>query len=142
MSESPRPEHDLTAPEPAPDLADEDRLRQFERDWLAGRRPVLDDYLAGSSAGSHGLLVELAQIDLEFRIKAGEPTRAGDYLARYPQLAADLDVAADLIASEFDLRRRNEPTLSFNAVASNYPQYLERLDRHPARLQSAREERR
>jgi len=122
---------DLTAP---PDSGHEDCIRRFERDWLAGRRPSLDDYLSGEQA--HELLVELAQIDLEFRIKAGLPTRAGDYLARYPQLAADPDVAADLIASEFDLRRRGEPALSFDAVASDYPQYLELLDQHPVRVRS------
>src|SRR5262245_40539463 len=121
MFEKSQPQSDSGAP---PDAGYEDSIRKFERDWLAGRRPVLDDYLAASPTSS-GLLIELAQIDLEFRIKAGQPTRAADYLARYPELASDADAAADLIASEFDLRRRMEPALTFEAVVSSYPQYLE-----------------
>src|SRR6476469_1107621 len=82
----------------------EDRIRQFERDWVAGRRPALDDYVAGRPPGSPDLLVELVHIDLEFRLKAGEPARAADYLSRYSQLAADPDLAADLITTEYELR--------------------------------------
>src|SRR5829696_7585784 len=86
----------------------EDLIRQFERDWQAGREPALDDYLnAGDSA--HELLVELAHIDLEFRLKSGHPARAADYLRRYPQLATDEEAAADLIATEYQLRRSRVP---------------------------------
>ena len=134
MSEMPQSQSD---PGARPDTGYEDRIRQFERDWLAGRRPVLDDYLADSSPPPTDLLIELAQIDLEFRIKAGQPTRAADYLVRYPQLAADVNVAADLIASEFDLRRRIDPALTFEAFASDYPQYLERLGKHSVRHRPA-----
>jgi predicted ATPase len=135
MAESSPPEPGLASPS---DAGNEARIRQFERDWLAGRRPSIDEFLPGPGFNSTELLIELVQIELEFRIKAGLPARAGDYLARYPQLAADLDVAADLIASEFDLRRRNDPTLSFDAFASHYPQYLDRLGRHPVRSRPAR----
>src|SRR5262252_4084757 len=118
MSDAIRPESDATA---SPD-AYEERIRQFEHDWLAGRRPAIDEYLTGFDAHSLDLLVELAHIDQEFRIKAGQPTRAADYLVRYAQLAADPDVAADLIAAEFELRRRSDPALTFDAVAAGYPQ--------------------
>ena len=126
MPDTVRPEPDPVAP---PD-AFEDCIRQFEHDWLAGQQPALEEYLAGSDTLSHNLLVELAHIDQEFRIKAGQPTRAADYLARFPQLAADQDVAADLIAAEFELRRRSDPALSFDDIVARYPQYQEHLSRH------------
>src|SRR5262245_39266043 len=97
------------------------RVRQFERDWQAGRSPPLANYLGPPGQAPHDLLIELAHIDLEFRLKAGQSVRASDYLCRYPQLGADKGAAADLIATEYQLRRRNEPGLSFDAVLSDYP---------------------
>ena len=126
MPDTVRPEPDSAGP-----LASfEDRIRKFEHDWLAGQQPALEEYLSGFDTLSHNLLVELAHIDQEFRIKAGQQTRAADYLARFPQLAADQLVAADLIAAEFELRRRSDPALSFDAIAAGYPQYQEQLSRH------------
>ncbi|HJZ54667.1 MAG TPA: serine/threonine-protein kinase, partial [Gemmataceae bacterium] len=125
---------DIDPSEPGPsEPGHEDRIRQFERDWIAGRCPALDDYLAWRETGSPQLLVELVHIDLEFRLKAGEAARAADYLSRYPQLAADADLAADLITTEYELRRRGDPALSFDAVAASYPQYGEQLGRQSGR---------
>ena len=39
------------------------------------------------------VLLELVHADLECRLKAGEGTRAEDYLRRYPELAAEPAVA-------------------------------------------------
>src|SRR4051794_28014488 len=92
-----------------PDVVDPQReglIRLFERAWLAGERPTLEEYLGRAAAPDYDLLVELAHADLEFRIKAGQSARAGDYFARFPQLAEE---AADgLIAAEYELRRRVE----------------------------------
>jgi predicted ATPase len=124
---------DTTPPDPG-GPTHEDLIRQFERDWLAGRWPPLEEYLGDPADPAHELLVELAHIDLEFRIKAGQAARAADYLARFPQLAADSAAAADLVATEYELRRRADPDLEFDAVASRYPQYQDRLEEHRARL--------
>src|SRR5262245_43928189 len=100
----------------------ENRILQFERDWLAGQQPSLDDYLSGPGS-SHDLLVELAHIDLEFRLKSGKPARAADYLERYPQLAVDAEAAVELIATEYELRRRGDSGLAFDMIADGYPRY-------------------
>jgi len=107
--------------------AGEDVIRRFELDWLAGRRPSLDDYVPADAVGGYALLVELVHIDLELRIKAGEPARAADYLARYPRLAADPGAAAELIAAEYEFLRRADAGLTLAAVASRYPAYRDRL---------------
>ncbi len=112
----------------------EDRILQFERQWQAGAVPALGDYLDASAPPSQALLVELVHIDLEFRLKAGIAARAADYLARYPQLAADDDAAAELIAAEYELRRRSDPGLPFAAVAEGYPRYRDQLEAHKLRL--------
>jgi predicted ATPase/predicted Ser/Thr protein kinase len=117
--------------------ADEDHeglIRRFEQDWADGRPPVLDDYLLAAGPAGPGLLVELAHIDLEFRIKTERHAKAADYLTRYPALAADPESAADLIATEYELSRRHDPALSFEAVAAAYPAYREQLARLRLRL--------
>src|SRR5262249_38696471 len=83
---------------------------------------------------SHDLLVELAHIDLEFRLKSGKPARAADYLERYPQLAVDAEAAVELIATEYELRRRGDSGLAFDMIADGYPRYRDRLEQHKAYL--------
>ncbi|MBA4063338.1 MAG: hypothetical protein C0501_06420 [Isosphaera sp.] len=116
----------------AHDPGHEDRIRRFEQGWAGGRPPALDDHLGPDPTPA--LLVELAHIDLEFRLKAGTPARAADYLDRYPRLAADTQAAAGLIAAEYELRRRAEPDLTFDAVAAGYPRYRDLLRAHEVRL--------
>src|SRR5262245_39264046 len=111
-------------------LALQDAVTRFDDAWRQGPRPVIDDYLPAPSplplspeAGERGrgegaglryrLLIELVHIDLEFRLKAGESARVEEYLARYPELAGDA-AALDLIAAEYELRRRGEPDLSLD----------------------------
>ena len=40
-----------------------------------------------SQAARLALLVELVHVELELRLKAGEPARVEEYLRRYPELA-------------------------------------------------------
>jgi hypothetical protein len=114
-------------PELSIDPASESLIRRFELDWAAGQRPSVDEYVTETSPSGYALLVELAHIELELRIKGGEPARAADYLTRYPQLAADSTAATDLIAAEYEFRHRLDPNLTFAAFASRYPAYRERL---------------
>jgi hypothetical protein len=66
---------------------------RFEQAWRAGRRPALDDHLPAEDWLRRAVLVELAHMDLECRLKAGEPARAEDYLSRYPELAGEPSTA-------------------------------------------------
>jgi predicted ATPase len=108
----------------------ENRIRQFERDWAAGGEPDLAEYLTEASSPPLSLLVELAHVDLEFRIKTGRRAKAADYFTRFPELAADPKAAADLITAEYDLSRRWDPALTFDAVSAAYPEYQDHLARH------------
>ena len=119
-------------PDPS-DPEHEDLIRRFEQDWFAGRDPILEEYLDGADLTDHRLLVELVHIDLEFRIKAGQSVRAGDYLTRFPELRAD-ETATELIAAEYEFRRRMTPGLRFDEVAAGYPQYHDRLESYRARF--------
>ncbi len=97
-------------------------LLDFERAWQRGPRPSLEEYLARGGAGP-ALLAELAHLDLEYRLKAGEDARAEDYLTRFPDLAQDRGAALELIAAEWGLRRRCGPAPDSEEYLQRFPQY-------------------
>jgi WD40 repeat protein len=77
---------------------------RFEAAWRSGPRPSIDDYLPGAPDQRAVVLPELVHADLEFRLGAGEPAAADEYLSRYPELAADPRAAAELGEVERELR--------------------------------------
>jgi serine/threonine protein kinase len=84
----------------------EEVIGRFEDDWRAGRRPRIEDCLT-EEVGCCTLVQELVHVELELRLKAGEPARACEYLERFPELAVDPAVARELLDSEERLRLRN-----------------------------------
>src|SRR4051794_9177969 len=92
----------------------EDAIRRFEVAWQGQVRPEILDYLPTRS-GRTRLLTELVHVDLEYRVRAGEAVRVEDYLTRYSELADSREIALDLIAAEFELRRRGEAGLAVAA---------------------------
>src|SRR5262249_54512053 len=61
--------------------------------------------------------------DLEMCLKSGEARRVEEYLARFPPLAADRIALVELIAAEYELRRRTEPDLSLDEYRQRFPQF-------------------
>jgi serine/threonine protein kinase len=58
----------------------------FERAWRAGRRPRIEDYLAGVEEPRRSLLFEeLLRTELQLRRKAGEAPGPEDYQSRFPE---------------------------------------------------------
>jgi predicted ATPase len=102
-------------------------LKRFEEAWRQGPRPVIDEYLQGDDPLRHRLVVELVHIDLELRLKAGEPARVEEYLARYPNLGEDRIVVCDLLAAEYQLRRRGDPQVGLDDYLLRFPQYRDDL---------------
>jgi predicted ATPase/predicted Ser/Thr protein kinase len=103
----------------------EERIKAFEQEWLGRRAPVIEDYLSGDGLARHTLLVELVHIDLEFRLKAGEPARVEEYLARFPALASDRAALVELIAAEYELRRRGEAGLGPAEYLLRFPDHAD-----------------
>jgi WD40 repeat protein len=96
-------------------------IRRFESVWRRGERPDLGAFIT-PAVHSTGLLIELAHIDLEFRLRAGEPARVEDYVTRFPELAVR-DVVLDLIVTEFGLRRRSDPAPEPAEYYARFPGY-------------------
>lgn len=90
----------------------EPALRAFEAAWNGPDRPDLAAFLSAHQNYPIRLLIELAQIDLEFRIRHAEDARVEDYLKRFPALAESY-IVLELLENEFQLRVRyaNPPIL-------------------------------
>jgi hypothetical protein len=100
---------------------------RFEDAWNGPAPPRIEDHLPPPGApGRLALLIELAHIDLERRLKAGEAARVESYLERFPELAAD-PAAVALILRECALRRRSEPGLGAAEYLARFPQYREAI---------------
>ncbi len=66
----------------------------FEDAWLAGRRPRLEDFLAGSGGdGRLVLLRELLRLEVSYRRQAGEGPTWEEYQTRFPEASAVLEEA-------------------------------------------------
>src|SRR5262245_28268298 len=121
-------------PPPSEDwLALKSAVRRFDDTWRKGSRPTIDDYLPPGGGLRCRLLIELVHIDLELRLKAGEPARVEEYLARYSELAADRAATLELVAAEHALRRRGEPQLCLGEYLERFPQYRAELPEQLAR---------
>jgi predicted ATPase len=126
------PGHESVHPPPSEDWsALKDAVRRFESAWQQGLRPVIEDYLPVGDGLRSRLLPELVHLDLEMRLKGGEPARVEEYLARYPELTADR-AALGLIAAEFTLRRRGEPHLDGEEYLRRFPNFHRELAEHLA----------
>jgi tetratricopeptide (TPR) repeat protein len=60
---------------------------RFEAAWQAGRRPRIEDFLAGAPAAAAGVLLrELVLLEVEYRRRAGEGAQTAQYQERFPAL--------------------------------------------------------
>src|SRR5690349_21669375 len=68
---------------------------QFEAEWRAGRRPLLEDYLTRVPAGRErlGLVRELFEVEIHYRRALGEIATSQEYAARLPEWAQVVEQA-------------------------------------------------
>jgi WD40 repeat protein len=77
-------------------------IDDFEREWRANRRPDIAAYLGRiADAERHALLCELLRLELEYRLKAGEPARVEECLDRFPEAEPE---TLGLIEHEYKVR--------------------------------------
>jgi hypothetical protein len=102
-------------------------IADFEEAYRRGERPSIHDHLAGDGDERRALLLELVHIDLECRLKVGEPVRVEEYLQRYPECTDDKPAVLELICTEYTLRRRTEREISRGEFLQRFVQYGEEL---------------
>lgn len=93
----------------------------FESAWRRNERCTIEEVLGDAGESRSQALVELIHIELELRIQAGEPARAEEYLARFPELAANHAASLALVKAEFKHRSSREPDLGLAEFISRFP---------------------
>ncbi|OWK36596.1 Serine/threonine protein kinase PrkC, regulator of stationary phase [Fimbriiglobus ruber] len=89
--------------------AAESLIARFEAAWIGGRRPDLIGTLDDCPPDERGVVIrELIHADLEFRLKSGDDAVAGEYLSRFPELAADVVFVKELADAEGRHRRQRD----------------------------------
>jgi WD40 repeat protein len=99
----------------------ESLVSSFERLWLQGKKPSIDNALQLNAGDRQTLLIELVHAELELRLKAGEPARVEEYVARYPGLTQDRAAEWGLIVAEYTQRARGEPGLALAEYQRRFP---------------------
>jgi predicted ATPase len=101
----------------------EELIRQFEDAWARKQAPAIEEFVSTGPAEQGMLLLELIHIDMEFRLKAGEPVRVESYLQRFPQVMADEKTMLDLLSEEFRLRQAAGQTVHVAEYELRFPHY-------------------
>ncbi len=78
------------------------------------------------TTGSARIVAELAHIDLELRLRAGDGARVEEYLARFPELGRG-KVVLELIAAEFRLRGRHHEPPRPDEYFNRFPDHRDAL---------------
>ena len=105
----------------------EDRIRAFEDAWRQAPTPDINSYLCASGPVRLALLTELALLDLQFRLTAGDPIRVETYFERYPELSADRHAPIELIEAEHEIRQRSGQHVTWEEYGKRFPDYVEEL---------------
>lgn len=118
----------LESPFPSDDSDSlEEIIEEFENAWGSGAIPEIEDFLPADPSLRSQVLIELVHSDLEFRVKGGEQVEIERYLQPYPELAKEPDVLRDLIKSEFELKRRDNPLIDPGQYWKRFPEQLDLL---------------
>jgi eukaryotic-like serine/threonine-protein kinase len=105
-------------------------LRAFETAWRTESPPRLDDFLPKDGSERQAVLPELVLLDLEFRLKRGEPVRVDAYLTAYPELARRRQTVLELLVTEFELRKRLDSGVQAEDYLTRFPEYAADLPGH------------
>jgi serine/threonine protein kinase len=79
---------------------------RFEDAWQKGKQPEMEHFLPQQPPLWQ--VLDLALLDLEYRLKQGQQARVEQYLARFPVLAERGEAVLQLAQTEYDFRQRQE----------------------------------
>jgi predicted Ser/Thr protein kinase len=98
---------------------------RFEEAWRNGEQPEFRAWVPAAGPLRRAALVELACIDLEWRIGAGEPARIEEVADAFPELHGDPRGLLRLVAAEARLRLGREPGLDAEDFRRRFPDLVE-----------------
>ena len=105
----------------------EEAIRRFEATWARGLHGDLRDFIPKDARQPTALLIELVQIDLEFRYRAGERPCVEEYIRHYSDLQTE-ELTFELLGGELALRERYEARESPERLHRRFPDLGAKLD--------------
>lgn len=105
----------------------EEAIRRFEATWARGLHGDLRDFIPKDARQPTSLLVELVQIDLEFRYRAGERPCVEEYIRHYSDLQTE-ELTFELLGGELALRDRYDARESPERLHRRFPDLGPKLD--------------
>jgi WD40 repeat protein len=99
------------------------------RAWREGRQPQLEVLIAECPDISQAELAAMVQVDIDLRWRRNVPRRAESYLAGFPTLSNDPELAVDIIYAEYLARERSGERPVATEYRQRFPAFAEELSR-------------
>jgi serine/threonine protein kinase len=96
-------------------------IEEFRTAIQDGRRPRLEDILPATEPDRSAVCAELAAVEIDCRIRAGDDASAAEYFARFPDLRSDPTLALRLVQAELRARMAIDPGTSESSFRERYP---------------------
>jgi WD40 repeat protein/serine/threonine protein kinase len=104
-----------------------DAVQRYWGLWEQGGRPEVGAFLAASGPLAPEQVAEICWIDQRERWRAGEPVAAERYLQLAPALAADAELALELVFGEYLQREARGAAPHLSEFERRFPQFADRL---------------
>src|SRR4051794_37415936 len=100
-------------------------MRRLQDEWRRGRRPSIVEWVKESAADTPlELAKDLSAVELQLRIKVGEPARVDHYLEQFPELESRRDLLLPLISAECNARfLQGEMESWIESYRTRFPRY-------------------
>ena len=99
---------------------------KFQDAWRRGEEPQIENFLSAPIGSDNlDLLVELLQIEFEYRIKSGDEIEIDSYLDRFPELESRKSAVLDLLLSVYELSPNEETVLNVDKMLTRFPTFRE-----------------
>jgi WD40 repeat protein/tRNA A-37 threonylcarbamoyl transferase component Bud32 len=118
-----------TDPAPRPETVEGGPVARFLRAWQEGRQPQLEALIADDPGLSLKELAAIVQVDIDLRWRRNNPAQAESYLASFPALSNDPELAVDVIYAEYLARERSGECPGAAEYQRRFPAFAEELSR-------------
>jgi hypothetical protein len=102
---------------------------RFQRAWQRQPAPKIEEYLPAEPGKRLLTFRQLAPLDLENRLKAGQSTRVEAYVQGFPELTGEAEILIELCAAEYTTRSRGESGLQLTEYRQRFPALFPALER-------------
>ena len=116
-------------PAPRSETIKDGPVARLLRAWQDGRKPQLEALIAEHPGISPGELAAMVQADIDVRWRRDDARPAESYLARFPALSNDPELAVDIIYAEYLAREGAGESPGAAEYQQRFPAFAEELSK-------------